>query len=333
MPILGVTGPIEFDGGLIAPFECLTFDWSSQAEKDASLDRLSLKNRSAVVTDPFRFYEALTIPIDDVVAEVDSSPFDVICSFGQPGRLVEIQKRLKTGKRIVAAAELGSDKLTASLSEQVEWLKCAVNLGLDGSYCGMLGVCRGPGIEAYATAQAATGAPLVLLVPDHEVKQSLEVLKAYSASMAKVVFLNARDKSTINALINEGCLVGFTSPSLEARAHASPFRGLSVDELKELLPEVPKDRLLLSPGLCMRHHFTNFGGFGLNRREMTSEGTNAFLTFPWEPPRVEVKVEKQFWTCHICATSGDELVRNYTKMGFTYCSMICLSRHRSAGFK
>lgn len=332
MPILGVDGPIEVTDVSIAPFECLSFDWSSQAAPSASLDRLTLKNRAAVVANPFSFHEALTIPIDEAVSEVDNSSFDIVCSFSAPSKVKEIQKRLKTGKKLVAAAELTSEKLKTSVTEQVEWLKCAIRIGLEGSYCGILGVCKGPGIDAYAAAQAATGAPLVLLVPDDQVLSSIDSLKACGATLAKVAFLNIRDELILQRLMKEECRIGYTCPTFDIRTHATPFNAVSPVELSALSSLIPKEKLLLSPGLCMRHHFSNFGGLGLNRPEMRTDAID-FFSFPWEPPRVEVKIEKQLWSCDVCGTSGDESVRNYTKMGFTYCSMTCLSTHRKAGFK
>ena len=362
MVILGSDGPIDLANvEYVNPFEHLIFDWS-ELNPSASLDRISLKNRDQVSQCPFDFLENLKTSTDMLADELLISSSDktqIIVACGNPKHISDLKAAFGSVARVklVIAAQLPVG-FSTDLKTRVQWLKCAVELGVQNSSCGVLGPVKIRSIDdmeilrVYATAQAATFAPLIveLVASSAEVVvEALKTLEESNAETSKICFLNMRLGIETILAKTDGFL-GFSCPGFEMEYLDGSFEGLPTftqySEIAQLIHKVPHERVIISTGMFFRSHFATFGGPGLGFARTVLEKKfpgfahlvlrdNAlkWLDFDWCPPTVEAVVKKQIWICNVCGKQGDDDVQNYTKLGFLYCSMPCLAAHRKTGFK
>jgi Vms1-associating treble clef domain len=344
--ILTSKGPLvsNEDGKLseISMFECFDLTNPASIVESASLERLQLHNRSEFIRNPMNYYDSLSVSVNDVQQEIDSSRYQVIADLSEnPG----ILKSVETKKHLIYSAKIPK---SCAVKEKTSYLVSAITLGIDGIFCGMLGPVRGAEeLKFYLEAQSITGAPLVVDLPAEKILPVADNLNN------KICLLNLRgNQEAVNEIIKcaPGCYFGFTCPCPETGTipnfGSTEFHGTPLNKIKEYLTLLPIDRILLSSGLRLKPHFKQYGGIGMDflfrwsvenfgntaTSQYFGSNPNEFLDFEWKMPEVKIHVQLKMWVCKICAKTENETVRNYTKMGNVYCSMSCLSKHRELGF-
>ena len=349
MVILTVAGPIEPESvKRIYLFETLPIDRTDSASSTALTERISLKNRHAVVMDPLEYIDNLKVSIDDVAQELADSESTV---YVRMSSVIDnaTHQGFNKSNHFLATATISEHMVRSSDDKQVEWLKCAIQFGINGAFCGCLVTTDLQSIKIYLQAHKDTGAPLIIDASQHGIDWDDVILSLNDCHQDKLVFLNIADQQGLDFILKKTiCWIGFTCSTPEASIITeSRYIGYRIDQLARIIENLPVDRLLISPGLRFKTHLRNYGGFGIGylydwvtkrfggeKSEMLFLTNPAkFLSFPWSPTKVEVIVKKDIWTCHVCNVTEDEDVQNYTKMGFVYCSMTCLSKHRKLGFK
>ncbi|CEM23463.1 unnamed protein product [Vitrella brassicaformis CCMP3155] len=172
------------------------------------------------------------------------------------------------------------------------------------------------------------------------------------------------DLSGAKLLLRKGCCVGLTCSGYDYSVVEQRWPGKaplrSPDDALRVMERLVTDadsredaagRLMVSTGVMMRMHLKKYGGCGygfapaLLRRQvpqrysechemidrMTFCNAVDFLAYPWTPPPA-AEVSVQTFLCHWCRGAYPDTQVKYEKLGFTYCSMPCLSSHRKVHF-
>lgn len=84
--------------------------------------------------------------------------------------------------------------------------------------------------------------------------------------------------------------------------------------------------------------FKKYGGQGIDifpQSNVHLKSAPLVFQFNWDPPKLDVAPEDVGrWICDICGVSAELSEReNYTKLGYTYCSTICLGVHRKRNWE
>ena len=163
-------------------------------------------------------------------------------------------------------------------------------------------------LEIYVSAHSQTGAPLFVNCVCHE---------RFSTSGA-VVFL----KQPI-------CLDFSHLPNV---FHLSQ---ISNDfHITNPTPSQDLSNCLFSKWCRYKTDFKKFGGQGIDlcaeQMDRNLEHFRRIFSFEWNPPKLNLVQEKsEKWICDVCkVVAKSEEQENYTKHGFTYCSIKCLAAHR-----
>ena len=343
MVVLTSKGPLAEAPGLISLFEFPTFGVPHLARPEASLEPVTLRSRLRMLRSPGKYHDALGLAKEDVVEEVEETELAAIGSFSE----------IRTSKLpVILSARLPSSG-PQTTKEKVAWLITAVLFGIDGNFYGMLGpVTTIAEAEVFLAAHFETGAPLIFRLEQRaEVQEVIGIIKSRNMDSGRICFLNSLE--AMEHVIRETeAYLGFTCPCLESEIATEKFpspgiAGIRPSDVRRILDVVPQERILLSSGIFLKPHLKKYGGAGVGLcKDLLLAGTGAsdvaknilgvntwrFLSFDWKKPETEKIVVKQIWTCHVCGKQDTEDVRNYSKLGFVYCSMGCLGKHRALGF-
>jgi len=109
-----------------------------------------------------------------------------------------------------------------------------------------------------------------------------------------------------------------------------PFRDLEASSNNRI-------RIITSPGCQYKSDSKKFGGLGMIDcgRVQNPSAILMDMSFPWNPPKLHATQDDDYgkWVCDICGLVAKLSEKeNYTKHGFTYCSIACLADHRKRGF-
>ena len=340
MAVLTSAGPLHErpESGFISVFEFPSCDLSNLADKTAALEPVTLQNRVAMLKSPHQFHDALLLSQEQIIDEVTGAK--ELCVIGNFSNFPI------NNVPTVLSARLPKFSGPKTVHEKIAWLTTSVLFGMNGNYYGMLGpVTDLAEVDMYIAAHQATRAPLVLQLENSDVFKVIDSIQSRSIDSTRFCFLNSPD--SIDLLLNKtAAFLGFTCPCLESEflTRVFPTRaiaGQAPSSMKQIAKLVPHDRLLLSSGMFLKPHLRKYGGVGIQLAQYLLESGDQtvlrtaawnFLSFEWSPPEFRKVVQKKLWTCQVCAKEDTEDVRNYSKMGFTYCSMGCLGKHRSLGF-
>ena len=152
------------------------------------------------------------------------------------------------------------------------------------------------------------------------------------------------------------CFCSGTDAGSSLLAHGGAEPLASAEDVLDLLfgllraDPVCANRLLVSPGVCMKLQLQCGGGAGYasmahlaKRISMSDVGTdaarqvlgaNALKLVRWWTPPAAVEVPAHFIRCTICDSPFEPIEGEYfSKFSFVYCGTKCLRKHRKAGFK
>jgi hypothetical protein len=203
-------------------------------------------------------------------------------------------------------------------------------------------------VRMYTTAQAKCG-NLTLVVDVHDFGKLESLLRDTQLSInhSRTVYVGLT-KENVDAIlklvphVNVG--LNFSPDSISRDSSAlSPEKCI---QIRAALGTDSRVTFAFSTGCKYKTDLLKYGGQGfefafnfLRQSSPNAAKTNAtfssLLEFAWNPPKLCVMrdVESQKWVCDVCGfiARSDE-AQNYTKHGFTYCSVACLSVHRKRNF-
>ena len=359
MKVIGVGGPIELDPNSTALlYESVLFDRSTGSESKTA--RITLDNRWEVVRSPNTWLDNLVGSLDAFELELKTMTHQsvVLCLHSNDLLLrgsVEFVTRFKSilsaRKGLSVILSVSAPANISSVEQGSEYLASHVHYGSARGEL-MFGVI-GPllldstttveRVQMYTKAQSMTGDCLLLI--DVKDIQALGKFKC-EFNLERSVIFGLTSVAEVDQL-DMPCTVGVTCPSPEAMVSG----GISADTAMGMLThcmKTPYIRPVVSTGTHCKTNLKMFGGQGfeffashaesrIGKSEVQSIHSHALslLAFRWNPPKLDTKVEEQVskWVCDICGLSaGQDEHPNYTKLGFTYCSIACLSDHRKRGF-
>ena len=338
--ILGVEGPIQLtDDEPVLMLESFLFDRTGTGHK-LETGRISLENRWAIFRSPDQWMDNVIGSIEGLDYELrnsDQEPF-VICLHSNDLVLnsnKETISRLKSISQSYAVKIILSISVPKDVSDEnqgVEYLVSHVHYGLgNGSiFFGMIGPLviidstTPSEVRMYTRAQKKAGNVLLVCEVNSSKEQFNYLSTEGNFNFDRTVFFGNLDRTDI--------IRGMTFRSSQGEASYGPAQNM--------------DSVVMSSGIRYKTDMKKYGGNGIDfsfmkKRVEESEWKNAhsiarkLLQFDWEPPKLNVKAEDSpKWICHICGFVAklDEQ-ENYTKHGFTYCSISCLSQHRKKNFQ
>lgn len=341
--VLGINGPITNSSNFsnVYLFESAFFDSSSQIPTNtSSAARITLENRFDVILNPMKYIDNQVGGIDMFEYELKSSSHDVddgkflVCLHSNhillQGSKECVDKFKDVCKRYSEKFEflLMISLPLLAVEDPIEYLVSHVHYGSSkGLFFGALGplaLDNPEVVKVYMEAQKRTGAPLFVDIRD---QSQVEICTQFFSSPknSNLFFIvrdfeiakNIRDKLLTNIVIP--CAQSIPDPRLKS------------------LPNVS-----FSPGCCLKTDFKKFGGLGFHHgigwSTKPSNTTTIFssLSFAWSPPKLNSQQDDDYgkWVCDICGLRAKLSEKeNFTKHGYTYCSVACLSSHRKRGFE
>lgn len=277
--------------------------------------------------------------MDNIIGSIEGLDFELRNSGQEPFVIclhsndLILSSNKETISRLKSISQSYSAKIILSISvpknvsdenQGVEYLVSHVHYGLgNGSiFFGMIGPLvitdstTPSEVRMYTTAQKKAGNVLLVCEVNSSKEQFNYLSTEGNFNFDRTVFFGNLDRSNI--------IRGITSYG----------------------PAQNMDRMVMSSGIRYKTDMKKYGGNGIDLQSMKkrveeSEWNKAhslarnLLQFEWEPPKLNVKAEDSpKWICHICGFVAklDEQ-ENYTKHGFTYCSISCLSQHRKNNFQ
>ena len=338
--IVGIQGPLEnlSDALQVFLFESSFFDSSSRSSTSAA--RITLENRWEAVLNPTGYVDNLVGGQDMFEYELKSfrGPKTVVCLHSNKilldGSKESVEKFKDTCKRysdkfqFLLSISLPPETTGEDFESMVEYLVSHVHYGsAKGLYFGAIGpfVLDSPATsEIYLEAQKRTGAPLFAEVAP---TSSLDLLDSIDCSK---ILLIVRDFDTASRLVSR---IGNT----KKLNLVVPCCDQGIDPRFKDLPDCT---IFFSPGCSQKIHFKKFGGLGFDslRGHVNSDSAAALslLAFPWNPPKLNGQQDDDYgkWVCDICGLRAKLSEKeNFTKHGYTYCSIACLASHRKRGFE
>lgn len=363
--ILGPNGPIQIDDKtIILFFESALFD-SSHLARQSPLNtaRISLENRSQAVCVPENWLDNLSGNLDALETELKAL-YDtnvVIC--------LHSNQLLLEGSRDVVdrfKAIIERHKIILSISvppsivdesQGAEYLASHVHYGSSNGALlfGMLGplvideLTDIGHVRMYTIAQEKAGNVLMLVhVRRFERLKRLITDFGLSLNYARTVFVGLRQENVDELLESSphlNILITLNPDSIcrQDRRCLSPSRSLGI---LERYRKEPKVTIVMSTGCMYKTDLIKFGGQGFKysmnflrpdslQYFESSKGGKQLIEFNWDPPKLCFIKEEEVvkWVCEICGfVARSDQVENYTKHGFTYCSIACLSEHRKRNF-
>ena len=348
--VVGINGPLSdaFISSVkhILPYESVFFDKSYIAKSESSGSRLTLENRYQAVQNPAAIRDNLVGGLDMFEYEMKCMSFvdgpaiiclhsnDILLNSSRENidRFKAICKQYSGQAEIVLSIGLPQDVLADPIGQRekgVEYLVSHVHYGSSGGLLfGMMGpIEKDRVVEIYKEAHSRTGAPILInsALIDVAGEKSFPTNKAFivTESVGQVV----KVIESINAPPNQ-CMNFVVPTSIES---LDPFLQVeaSKDESVCIIPTV---------GCEYKVDFKKFGGSGFSLGHYTLSNIANIITslsFAWDPPKLDGKQDDDYgiWVCDICGLVAKLSEKeNYTKHGFTYCSISCLAAHRKKGF-
>jgi hypothetical protein len=348
--IIGINGPIdELSDAIVLFFESFFFDKTKHSRSKLDCSRLVLDNRWAMVENPDLYLDNMVGSIDGLEVELktlDTNGKPCLVCLHTNDMLLSGGKDTLSRLKTVSASSKCYIVLSISVPEDItdealgtEYLVSHVHYGSSNGACffGMMGPLvidsktSASRVRMYVNAQKRTGGPmLVLSVKSAERLQELDKELEFDWNRT-IVFGDSGENGPVK-------FFGLTFPG-ERILHAN--RSL------EFLKRNPGN-CVMSTGIEYKTDMKKFGGrgmeFGLRfvHQNISEDHWKAMhalslklLDFTWDPPKLYVKDEESpKWICHICGLIAKlNEQENYTKHGFTYCSIACLSEHRKRGFQ
>jgi hypothetical protein len=182
-------------------------------------------------------------------------------------------------------------------------------------------------IDIYREAHARTGAP-VIYPSDIEAP----LIKSFPFDFSKTFFVVHSVEVARDIVHSLSFHINIIVP-----LHALVRRIRSLDTFMELKSD--QINIIATPGCQYKSDFKKYGGYGLSLGSdivcQDISHTLSSLAFPWNPPKLDGKQDDDYgkWICDICGLVAKLSEKeNYTKHGFTYCSIACLADHRKRGF-
>ena len=342
--IIGIDGPVEVPPDTpVLMFESLLFDRSKSSKSKLDSSRLTLENRWAMVENPHNFLENIVGSLDAVETEL-SNFSGIICLHSNDILLTGTKE---TALRLKAIAAKSKAKIVLSISVPpdirdeslgTEYLVSHVHYGAhSGSiFFGLIGPftvredASVTELKMYLNAQQRTNGVLLTITVE-SVDRFKELLSQVELNWNRTVVFGI----TAEQIGRANVVIGVTFPA---------------DRLEYSALQVLKSSstCVMATGTAFKTDMKKYGGrgmeFGLNfvKNKISISQWNdmnaralRLLNFYWDPPKLNVKNEDSpKWVCHICGTAAKFSEKeNYTKHGFTYCSIACLAEHRKKGFQ
>jgi hypothetical protein len=198
------------------------------------------------------------------------------------------------------------------------------------------------------------------LVIDAQTSETLVCmyLSAQSRTGRPVLTIMVQCMHRFQEIIGSGLIFDWTKTVVFGADDADTFPNSAIigltfrpDDIlfKNIFKKLTDKPTVMSSGSMYKTDLRRFGGRGidfafdyLKNKAVSEERLNAInslalslLEFNWDPPKLDVQIDDSAkWVCDVCGLSAKLSEKeNYTKHGFTYCSIACLSDHRKRGFK
>jgi len=345
--IVGMEGPLTSPSEFaqVFLFESAFFDSSSQATSSSSASRITLENRWDAVLNPNKLLDNLVGGQDMFEYELKSftgSGKVLVCLHSNQilldGSKDSLDKFKDTCKRyankfeFILSISVPSTMVGGDFDTIVEYLVSHVHYG---SAKGLLFGALGPFMmndsvltKAFVEAHKRTGAPLFVELSPKSHGNDCPLLQLVDLSKT---FFVIRDFDTAKYFVDRFEGNGQLNLIVPSTAtNAASFKALS-----------PSCSIFVSPGCGQKVDFKKFGGLGFDSpspivRGTSTTGALSILAFPWSPPKLNAQQDDDYgkWVCDICGLRAKLSEKeNFTKHGYTYCSVACLSSHRNRGFE
>lgn len=349
----GAIAPVDRQATNILVFESALFDRSASLDlSKVRTSRIYLENRWEVLQEPDKWLDNVTGSLDALELELKAirDKKTVVCFHSNDQILqggpdfIERFKSITEREKITCILSISVPEPVIDEIQSSEYLVSHIHYGSQsGLFFGLLGPLRidsnttPVNVHAYTRAQEQCGFPLLLIdVVDWKAFDKFGPMLIKERS---IVF-GAHSKSHLDQLASQRHVnVGITCRDIdcsESLAMLDRAEGLGL-------------RPVISTGTQYKTDLKKFGGrgvdylpnFAASRLDATAlSKMNAhalsLLHFTWEPPKLATMREELIvkWVCDVCGHRGrtDE-EQNYTKLGFTYCSIKCLSEHRKRNFQ
>lgn len=194
-------------------------------------------------------------------------------------------------------------------------------------------------LNIYSSAQSRTDAPLIIHIPEDSRQYPLIVECLNELNPNRIIFTKFDNSEKLKQFIqinsnSSNFLITIPSPD-------DCLLGKSIESSLEIVRAHP-GKCFVSSGCNYKHNFLKYGGHGfgyaprlLAAHSLIARTDPSVLSFNWSPPKASwVEEWEGKWVCDVCGfVSKFKDQENYTKFGFTYCSIKCLSDHRKRHFK
>jgi hypothetical protein len=348
--IIGCNGPLAIDPETkVLLFESVLFDRSkSAASKDS--ERISLENRWKFTRNPSSYLDNLVGSLDALEHELKSLEGKwLVCLHSNDLLLTSSNKELFSRFKSIVTNQEPNIKIVLSISvpgtisdetQGTEYLLSHIHYGIqNGSLLfGMLGPMvidsdtSESQVRMYVNAQQKSGSP-VLTVQVKDSNRFQALAKSIDFNWNKTVIFGIKSAANLKDISQE-ITIGLTVNPADLVASGNT-------------DGAPPDLFstVISTGVECKTDMKKFGGEGIDFcyryydwKDLESATSRALslLNFDWNPPMLNVVVEDESakWVCDICGlTARLNEKENYTKHGYTYCSIACLGEHRKRGFK
>jgi hypothetical protein len=313
-----------------------------------------MENRSMFVERPTEYLDNVVGSMDAFETELKSLSNHVVCLYSNSLLLNGGREYAEKFKAVVSSSPSVKVVLAISVPDSIrdevqgaEYLASHVHYGSsNGLFFGLLGPlvidsdCSQACLNMYLTAQSKTG-HVGLLVQVLDLNRATELFQHADVDFSRIVFigsLTVEDVTRLDRIAGRPvtvCLTGRPDEQLTAT-------GRSMGEAMQVFNQLG-NRVMASTGTQFKTDHIRYGGSGImafprflaNRGVVVSNHlARSLLMFHWDPPKLTVlQQESEKWVCDVCGfTARLNEKENYTKHGFTYCSIPCLAEHRKRGF-
>jgi hypothetical protein len=347
--ILGHCGQIDLNPNETDVYllESILFD-KSHAYSNSSLkpSRISLENRWEVEESPTEWLDNLTGSLDALELELKTIKRNgniLLCLHSNELLLNGNRDVLSRFKSILERERIEC-VLSVSIPDSIqdeniasEYLASHIHYGsangqLMFGALGPLVIDDSPNMaRAYLRAQEKTrGSLLMVKIGDWRKFESLKAGFNYE----RTIFYGISTCNHLDVLHSIG-------PQIKVCLTSTEVGITTLESLVKYAKGLGNLSVFLSTGTHYKIHLKKYGGKGIDYVQRQF-GENCLMAdalklfeFEWDPPKLisqrDEEIEK--WVCDICgvvAKSNEQ--QNYTKHGFTYCSIACLSEHRKRNF-
>ena len=333
--LVGINGQIESTFDRVFVFESAFFDSSYS---NSSSNRISLENRWEAVMDPSKY-------LDNLVGNLDMFEYE-LKSFRDEGKTLVC---LHSNKILLNGTKEFVDKFKEICKRYFEKFEFVLSMGMVGGHDASTeiesivshihyGSSRGLFFGAIGPLLLDSAESVRVCVESHKRTNAPVFVYASSNQSYLSEFIHSiEDSSKVFLIIEKIEVWEYVSRHfIDKKFHVIIPCSTSDYRLKALT--IPN--ALYSPGCSQKVHFKKFGGLGFDedRYLLQSNRVNPFqlLGFAWSPPKLNGQQDDDYgkWVCDICGVRAKlSEQENFTKHGYTYCSVACLSSHRKRGFE